>query len=299
MGIRPPSIAISQVIQPSVQPVASAVKPTIVTQENINVNCGVMSSSSGLIQGGRFASRVQFPWIVSLVISYSSFNLNTSGVLVTRRHVVTAGTAVSFYSENTRSFGPISLHRIKLFLGALTTNDPNALFINAASISLHPNIKEVDDTPINNVAVVSLANQVLFNDFIRPICLWTFSDALRIVSGSPWYSVGYGVDESGKASNARKYSRVSLVDLERCERSFGNYPNIFHETNAFCAQGSSAESPCDFDDFLFVKFNGQWYLRGVLLLNFHFDNFKTCNYNEPALFQDMALHVGWIQNQVR
>lgn len=190
MGIRPPHTPIPQQFPTAVQPVAPVIRPTqssIVTQENINVDCGVMSSSAGLIQGGRFATRVQFPWIVSLLISYSNFNLNTSGTLVTRRHVVTAGTAVSFYSENTRSFGPISLHRIRLFLGALTSNDPNAAFINAAAISLHPNIKEVDETPINNVAVVTLANQVPFNDFIRPICLWTFNDELRYVSGSPFY----------------------------------------------------------------------------------------------------------------
>lgn len=300
MGIRPP-----QTLPPrpqTIPPIVNTVRPTpntFVTQQNLqNLECGVMSSSAGLIQGGRFASRVQFPWMVSLVISYSNFNLNSSGALISRKHIVTAGTAVSFYGENTRSYGAISLHRIKIFLGALTQNDPSAALFNAAAIALHPNIKEVDETAINNVAVVTLSTLVPFNDWIRPICLWALNDELRYVSGSPFYSVGYGVDESGKVSNVRKYSRVSLVDLPRCERGFGNYPNIFHETNVFCVQGSSSESPCDFDDFLFVKFNERWYLRGLLLLNFHFDNFNTCNYGEPILFQDMAQHVRWIQSQV-
>lgn len=284
----------SKILQTTSRPTQNS----LVTQQNFNVECGTMSSAAGLIQGGRFSNRVQFPWIVYMIITFSSYTTNPSGTLVSRRHVVTAGRAVSFYSENTRSYNPISTKRIRLFLGALTINDPNSVLINAATVTLHPNIKDVDETSVNNLAIITLANQVPFNDFIRPICLWTFNNALQYVSSSPFYSVGYGLDESGKPSNNRKYSRVSLVDLQSCEKTFEYYQNVFHETDAFCAKGTTAESPCDFDDMLFVKFNERWFFRGILLLNFHFDNFQTCNYNEPVLFEDMAQHTRWIQSQI-
>lgn len=286
LGIKP--------TQPSVRPQVTQRPPVIQNSGNSN-ECGIMSSSSGLIQGGRFASRTQFPWMASLLITFNNFYLNSSGVLLSRRHILTPGTAVSYYNENSRYFNAISLHRVKITLAALSANDRNSISVNPSAITVHPTMKEVDDTPINNVAVITLESLVQFSEFIRPICLWTFNDELRFVSGSAFYTAGYGADESGKVSNIRKYARISLVELQRCVNSYEKYQNIFHETNAFCAQGSSSESACDFDDFLFVKFNDRWYLRGLSLLNFHFDNFNTCNYNEPVLYQDMAQLVSWIQ----
>lgn len=256
--------------------------------------CGTMNSISGLIQRGEFTSRREFPWMASIVIKNGGFN--SSGVLVSNKHVVTYPIGVSGWNKELQRLKPNALDRVTIYLGALEHGVSNYVF-GASQITLHPYLKETDDTRINDVAVVTLTSAVQFSDFIKPACLWTYNDDLNLISKSPLYAVGYGIDESGKNSNIRKYAKVTLTSKSACDNEYSNRLNYVREAKAFCVFGSDSGMACERDEYLFVKFFDKWYLRGTLARYYKLDD-GTCNTQKPLLYEELARHSKWIQTQI-
>jgi dynein heavy chain len=165
---------------------------------------------------------------------------------------------------------------------------------------IHPYLKVVDEVPINNVAVVMLATSVQFNEFIRPVCLWTFNNDLSFIQKFQMFAVGYGRDENGIVSNVRKHAKVVLTDQNECQEKYHDLKMFFRESKAFCVTGTENESPCEFDECLFVKFNEKWYLRGIALRRFYYSD-KSCGVGNsfPSLYQDIAKNSKWIQTKLK
>lgn len=60
-------------------------------------NCGIMSASGGLIQGGLKTGAETFPWITSLFTKYHGASLYAgSGSLISERHVLCAANSVAY-----------------------------------------------------------------------------------------------------------------------------------------------------------------------------------------------------------
>lgn len=59
--------------------------------------CGVMSASVGLIQGGSRSDREAFPWLVNIFAKYLSASLFAgSGSLISDRHVLCGANSVAY-----------------------------------------------------------------------------------------------------------------------------------------------------------------------------------------------------------
>lgn len=255
-----------------------------------------MSASTGLIQGGEISSRKDFPWLASIVVKNGIFN--SSGVLVSHKHVVSNSLYGLTLEGDLQKFETVAMHRVKVYLGALKHDKSNVMF-SPVKIVLNPYVKEIDGSAINNVNVVTLNRPVQFNEFIRPICLWTGSDDLSLIYESPIYTAGYGLDETGIVSNIKKHVKVTIIqDDTACHERFQKItPNVIREAKTFCIESSGVGVPCDFDRYLFVKYNERWYLRGALQARFTFPN-ETCSADHPFLFEDLAKHTKWIQQEI-
>lgn len=60
-------------------------------------NCGIMSASSGLIQGGKQTGAATFPWVASLFTKYHGASLYAgSGSLISDRHILCAANSVAY-----------------------------------------------------------------------------------------------------------------------------------------------------------------------------------------------------------
>jgi Trypsin len=149
----------------------------------IDSTCGLMSSSAGLIQGGKFTSRNQFPW--TALLYFDDIDWWCAGTLISNKHVVTYSYAVAEYFPATNTFAPDDVKRFRVFLGTIRENDPTRqgeMVVNPSAIILHPNAKKIDTIEVNLVAIVILETAVRFTEFIRPVCLWPFSNDPRWVS---------------------------------------------------------------------------------------------------------------------
>jgi len=255
--------------------------------------CGVMSQSAGLVQGGSFSTREQFPWQVSIAVNR---NHAGSGSLISNNHVLTAAHIVCGVDESSKKFNPVEINRLKLIFGALsdkaTSGSIQVGHDGIERISVHPNAR-FGPPHVANVAIISLKSRLKRSSFISPVCLWEFSDDLAYIVSKTAMAVGYGIDETGKLSGRRKHISVIVKSHRDCMKLFG----VQNESKYFCAQGDGTDTPCNRDDPLYMKLNDVWYVRGIISMSFKFSDGR-CKPHRSILYEDVAFYTEWIKQQI-
>jgi hypothetical protein len=272
-----------------------------------STTCGVMSQSSGLIQGGDFSSRHDFPWmaVISTLSDKGEWRHKGSGSLISRKHVIAKARSVSFL-DTYRNWIPLTVDRVKIYLGTTKHADASedgAVEAAVAAIHNYPNARKVSSAfSIFNFAVITLTNDVTFSDFIKPICLWTLDETFEneLIDRSA-YAVGYGVDESGSVSHTRKHTRVTITSDSTCRNDFREEIEVGRDSKFFCiiAIESERDSPCHFDSQLYVKVDNVWYLKGILCSARMYMGFKVCAVSYPVLAEDITPYVEWINDKIK
>jgi len=260
--------------------------------------CGVMTRSAGLVQGGSFSTREQFPWQVSILKSVNEeFIHRGSGSLITMKHVLAEASAVSDHEEETKKMIALDKHRIKLFLGTLKFDEATtfgSIEVNGdgiAEILVHPNA--LDGRPsVADIAIISLKNRLHRSKFISPVCLWTGNDADDSI-GLTAYGVGYGRDESGQISGIRKHAKMFIISDSECNSFWRQFKTSTNQSEYFCALGTETESACGRDHSLYVKRNGFWFIRGLLSLVVAIND-GVCVLGQPLLYESVAFYRNWI-----
>jgi hypothetical protein len=236
-----------------------------------------MSSSAGLVAGGKVSTREQFPWIVAISKdTVDGWEHCGSGLLISHKHIVTSAFSVSF-ADNSELCKAARNDEIQLYFGTTKwniTNEPGAIFIDGADgiekVVLYPGARASDDEkkilPINDLAVIFLKNSIQFSNFISPVCLWKFDTKASDQVGQIGYGVGYGYDEDEIVTGIRKYVPMTITDDENeCKSEYREYIENNPTGKYFCAKGDENNFAYFFDHPLFMKINGKWYLRGLII----------------------------------
>lgn len=274
-------------------------------------NCGLVSTASGLIQGGNFSSTLHFPFIVN-VFTRLSTNVNGvylfagSGTLISTRHVLCGANSVAYenYLKGRNVLNPAKNYiaydgkDIKLLFGAQRYKgfeEENAVVIEGVKdVILHPNLKGTKPRTAN-VAILRLHNGISLTPHIQPACVWDGENNIASdLQYNKMYAVGYGNDESGSISIVRKHVAMNFVPEFICRRFFRKaFENIFENSEFFCARGNGNETPCKNDKGLYVKIDGRWNLRAMSSMFKMFKN-NTCSAKAPVLYEDLAPYTEWI-----
>ncbi|KAG5669166.1 hypothetical protein PVAND_017061 [Polypedilum vanderplanki] len=258
--------------------------------------CGIMSESAGLIHGGKLSKKAQFPWMA--IISTENLGIWShygSGSLISHKHVLAYAGSVS-YHDNSNKLIPVSVDRIKIYLGAIEyekLDEPGSLKVGVEKISNHPFVRKVlPSLYVHQISILTLDQDVIFTQFIRPVCLWPFKSDLSEIVGKEAYAVGYGRDETGKDSLIRKHVRLTIQ--ENCDNFFERELKFQNETELFCAKGNENEGPCMYDSQLYMKIEQNWFIKGISSTIETLEN-ETCNMNRQTLYEDIEQHVPAIQ----
>lgn len=260
--------------------------------------CGIMSASRGLIQNGNYSKINDFPWMATIVDHMHVNGVNSSGALISSKHVLTRGkifphwSDVRFWWNVKKLINWNDLSNIKIYLGSLQhISDKNVYDID--HVHLQPDRKKIGQGKyFNNLAIIRLKTAVEFSDLIRPVCLWNFTDInLKHVQ---FFAAGYGRDSSGSMTNFRKFTRVTF---QRIFTELGDTSTSSRINTRIEIIGSNSGSACEFDETLSIKYNGIWYLKGILAEDFRFNN-KTCNSDTSFLYEDVSQHIEWIESKI-
>lgn len=290
--------------------ILSLILISLIGQRHVNSasnSCGFMSHSTGLIQGGEFSSTLNFPWIANIFTRFNGVWLYAgSGTLISDRFLLCAANSVAYenYLKGKLILNPDKNYiayngsDIKLLFGAERYkgfDEENSLTIEGVEkVILHPDLKGTKPR-IANIALLKFKNPINFTPYVQPACI--MDDENNIDSDhnySQMYSVGHGVDESGSISVRRKQIAMTHTSDEICHRFFKKaFDKLQKNLEFFCARGNGYETPCKHDKALYVKINGQWYLKAMSSMFKLYRN-NTCSVKAPVLYEDMAPFSHWI-----
>ncbi|CAG9808745.1 unnamed protein product [Chironomus riparius] len=271
---------------------------------NVSSNCGVMSDSFGLIQGGLLSGKNQFPWLTNIFTKQTlAYIFAGSGSLISHHYVLCAANSVAYenYLENgqlnpERNYRPLSGKSIKLILGSehyKGNNEPDVTIVEVVQkVILHPNLKGTKPR-IANIALLKIKRPITFSDSVKPVCIWNLNDnQMSNHNNMIMYSVGHGIDETGSISFLRKHAIMTIQKDEVCKRFYRNFST---DSGFFCARGNGMATACRHDKVLYVKIDGYWFLRGMSSMFKRFQN-GTCSLNAPVLYEDIEPYSSWINS---
>ncbi|XP_043244775.1 serine protease easter-like [Amphibalanus amphitrite] len=194
------------------------------------------------VVGGDVAVIGEFPWMVSIQYTKtrtdSGLQHGCGGTLITSRHVLTAAHCVSFLSTpESNELTPVAVVLGELdfdseidclsFGPTTSTCADRPITVDIEAIFPHPDFQNIRQLALpNDIAVVRLAREVTFTEFIQPICLPTNISALGdpnqtdITPDQMGTIVGWWRTNVSSFSPVVQRARLPIVNMSHCERRF-------------------------------------------------------------------------------
>ncbi|XP_055608834.1 serine protease gd-like [Uranotaenia lowii] len=287
---RPPQQTTVTVARP--QAIRTTVAPPV---SSSNVVCGKASGNllnRLSINGERFA-KGQYPWIAPLfdLANKNSPKYICGSTIITKKHLITAAHCVyeiDDFIPSSRLIAMPGMYNIDNYF------DENAVYSPVDEII--PNSDYIQDDDLNDadVAVLRLKRELVFSDYIIPVCFWQSENDLSKIVGEEAIVAGWGITESGPTS-VPTFFKSTIVDRRQCnENLLRMYPS---NSRIFCADGRGS-TPChgDSGSGLVIKRGNQYYLRGVVSKGQVDHNTLKCDATKFAIYTDIAFFRFWIKS---
>ncbi|XP_013184392.2 CLIP domain-containing serine protease HP8 isoform X2 [Amyelois transitella] len=209
--------------------------------------CGIQNDDR--IVGGTRADIDEHPWMALLRYDKpKGWGFYCGGVLISSRYVMTAAHCVK--GEDL----PQNWRLSQVRLGEWNTSSSVDCVGDDCSgpvqdipierIIAHDGYVPSDTNQHNDIALLRLARNVQFNDFVKPICLPTDSGLKRnTFVGIDMEVAGWGKTETRSESDVKLKVRVPVVSNNECSNVYSRV-NRRISANQLCAGGVSGEDSC-------------------------------------------------------
>jgi secreted trypsin-like serine protease len=267
-------------------------------QNNYEEVCGLPKYGdefTGLIVRGGDVFQGQFPWLVAY---FHNDIYQCGGSLVSRKIVVTAAHCI----RNKNSTQSKTEENAELYLGTYDidnrNNETNSVIRKVSTFIIHPDWNQNVSSFDADIAIMVMKSSVEFNNFIRPICIWSQTDSFEDIIGVNSVVAGWGTTElDGDHSNVPKFLRVSAVNNMTCLSSHRNL-HLLISTRNFCAMakktvnGDSGVCNGDSGSAYITINNNKSYLRGIVSSSLTKN--LACDITNYAIYTDVAKFAKWI-----
>lgn len=255
-----------------------------------------------LVVGSKKVREGDWPWHVALYRKKPDGNwtYRCGGSIVSKTSIVTAGHCVV-------GRGPMPASTLKVVVGKhhLNTNDTHAKEIAVESVIVNFNF--VLSTLRSDLAVLKLADEIVYNDYVQPICLWNPKQkAKKFLFGKYGTIVGWGANGEGRLAEELYYGSVRVVSDPSCLLSLPSFFSKFLNDNTFCAGNGpkNGTNACNGDSgggliFPIVQADNQesWFLRGIVSVSVSLPTMDLCDPDHYVVFTDTAQYLDWIHEK--
>ncbi|KAF2883950.1 hypothetical protein ILUMI_22208 [Ignelater luminosus] len=263
--------------------------------------CGVAKTSDERIYAGTITEIWAFPWMALLRYNYnnsgSDAGYNCVGTLINSRYVLTAAHCVSLRSHKKFYLASVRLGEWKISTHRDCEESANTecvepvIDLNIEEAVVHP--KYTRKTGENDIALLRLAKNVKFSDYIRPICL-PVRESPDPSPESEMYALGWGITENDTKSDYKL--KVKLPIVKKVARSNKILSSGTIGVDRICAGGKREKDSCYVDSGgpLMGTFTGEnvkprYYQEGIVLRG------NKCGIGGfPGVYTRVAKYMDWI-----
>ncbi|XP_035796403.1 serine protease gd-like [Anopheles albimanus] len=288
----------SFVYQPQQQQ-PSLYRPQHTSGESLESVCGSVGPlASRLSINGIRSSKGQFPWAAPIfnTAEQPKPQYICGSSIITSQHVVTAAHCMHYPDGTKRRNSQLSvipgMYNIDSFFDS-ANQDRGVVQIVVHSDYFFEDTEATD----SDIAVLKLDAPVTFNDLVRPICIWSWSDNLEQIVGENGFVSGWGITESGN-SKFPSFVTATVVDKRDCSRQLGRF--VPPKARTFCADGHGAV-PCNGDSGsgLAFKRGTRYYLRGIVSTGQRDMITLLCDTKKYVVYTDVAPFRYWLSRVVK
>ncbi|KAJ8723965.1 hypothetical protein PYW07_007945 [Mythimna separata] len=264
--------------------------------------CGIQNNDR--IVGGTQADIDEHPWMA--LIRYDKpvgWGFYCGGVLISARYVLTAAHCVK------GSDLPPNWRLSQVRLGEWNTSSEVDCFHDDCSGPVQDiPVEEIipqegyvpeDTNQHNDIALLRLAFNAQFNDFVKPICLPLNSDLRNsFYEGFDMEVAGWGKTETRTESDVKLKVRVPVVNLNNCARVYERVTRQI-DTSQICAGGVAGQDSCRGDSG--GPLMGQapsannWMVLGVV----SYGPSPCGTQGWPGVYTRVGAYVDWILSKLR
>ncbi|XP_052889014.1 prostasin-like [Anopheles moucheti] len=268
----------------------------LVVDLSLTQSCGTRKVVNFLIVNGTEAKDGYWPWHVAIFHNNArTFVYACGGTIVDQNTILTAAHCLM------TSNGIIARERLVVQVGRnrLRVASNRAQEHEAFQLIVHPqyNVNSIQ----HDIALIKLATDITYTDYIQPICLWNRGEDQNSIVDTWGTVIGFGVDETDNPSDTLREARIPVVSAITCIESNRNAFATQLTSNMFCAGNRDGISACNGDSGggLFFNFNNVWFIRGVVSFTKPRQDVLLCDTKEYTVFTDVAKYLSWIEQHIR
>uniref|UniRef100_A0A8C5QEH7 Peptidase S1 domain-containing protein n=1 Tax=Leptobrachium leishanense TaxID=445787 RepID=A0A8C5QEH7_9ANUR len=248
----------------------------------ISYGCGVPSVEPNVsrVVGGEDVRPNSWPWQVSLQYQATSGWAHTcGGILISENWVLTAAHCIGY------------VYRVFLGKHNLREDEEGSIAIVPEKIIVHENWNSFFIT--NDIALIKLAQPVVLDDGIQPVCLP--SDGALLAHDFPCYVTGWGrLYTNGPIADNLQQALLPVVDHATC--TLRDWWGTQVRATMVCAGGDGIVSGCNGDSGGPLNCqapDGSWQVHGIV----SFGSGLSCNYvKKPTVFTRVSAYINWIND---
>ncbi|XP_017063700.1 serine protease gd isoform X1 [Drosophila eugracilis] len=269
-------------------------------------------------------TRGSWPWLAAIYVNnLTSLDFQCGGTLVSGRVVISSAHCFELFNKRYTS------NEVLVFLGRHNLknwNEEGSLAAPVDGIYIHPDFNSQLSSYDADIAVIMLKDEVRFNTFIRPACLWSGSSKAEYIVGEQGIVIGWSFDRSNGThdhklssvapvkkptdTSAPKVVKAPVVSNAECFGANAHFRSL-SSNRTFCAgiQAEERDSHHRSASFytgisgagLFIMRNNRWMLRGTVSAALPAvesqdsgSSHKLCCKNQYIIYADVAKFLDWI-----
>ncbi|XP_035912926.1 CLIP domain-containing serine protease B15-like [Anopheles stephensi] len=240
-----------------------------------------------LILGGEDAISGQWPWHAAIFHRIErTFLYQCGGAIINQNTILTAAHCVQLNN------GVITVDRLSVQVGRtyLYAAESHTQEHQADRIIVH---EEYSAALVrHDIALIKLATDIKFTDYVQPVCLWERSKVdIGVLVGRVGSVVGFGITEVGEVADRLRVAYMPIVDFQTCLESNRNLFGRVLTRNVYCAGFRNGTTVCGGDSGggMYFEIENRWYIRGIVSFSG-----QNCQSADFAGFSDVATYLDWI-----